>query len=290
MSGLGDKEKWFDRIRKKKRFVIMDLNTFSEKKSTQLSTLNVVTIITSMALVLIFGTYFLIAYTPLKTLIPGYTQTSNRAAIEDNSKALDKLEEEISAKERYAESVRTILKGDIPGDTSAYHIDTLEFKDEQLVVSKSIEDSIFRAQMEAEYLDGGNTVDFGDNGSNMGELFYFTPVIGQVSQSYTPEKGHFGVDIVAPEKSGIKATLDGTVIFASWTSDAGHVIQIQHAYNLISIYKHNSVILKKVGDKVDAGEPIGIIGNTGKYSSGSHLHFELWQNGKALNPQMYINF
>ena len=80
------------------------------------------------------------------------------------------------------------------------------------------------------------------------------------------------------------------MIFAGWTTDNGHVIQVQHTHNLISVYKHNSVLLKGEGDKVRAGEPIAIVGNTGNLSTAAHLHFELWYNGNSINPQEFITF
>jgi murein DD-endopeptidase MepM/ murein hydrolase activator NlpD len=124
----------------------------------------------------------------------------------------------------------------------------------------------------------------------MSAYFFFAPLNGYITSTFNPREEHFGVDIVGPENEAIKATLEGTVIFASWTNDNGYVIQIQHPNNIISVYKHNSALLKKVGDYVKAGEPIAIIGNSGENTSGPHLHFELWYNGIPINPQEYIIF
>ena len=124
----------------------------------------------------------------------------------------------------------------------------------------------------------------------MDRLFFFNPLEGTVTQSYDISEEHFGIDIVAPKNEAVKAVLRGTVIFAEWTVETGYVIQIQHENNLTSIYKHNSVLLKKVGEEVKVGEAIAIVGNTGELSSGPHLHFELWQEGVPLDPENYINF
>ena len=111
-----------------------------------------------------------------------------------------------------------------------------------------------------------------------------------VTHSFNIAEGHFGVDVVAKENEFIKASLDGTVVFAGWTANDGYVIQLQHSNNLMSLYKHNSDLTRHVGDHVKAGEPIAIIGNTGENSSATHLHFELWYNGTPINPQDYILF
>ncbi len=292
MSELEEKESWWDRLRQKRRWVSMDIKTFSERKSFQLSNLNIISIFLSFSLLLIVGTYLIVAYTPIKRLIPGFPDGSEKAQIQKVAQETNQINTKaIEATTRYYQSIATILNDGIPGDTSSYGLDTLEYKDQELELSSSEEDSLLRVQMEEErkfLLESQNGGMGNDNG--MGNVFFFTPITGTVSQSFAAEKGHMGVDVVAAENEGIKATLDGTVIFASWTSDAGHVIQIQHSNNLISVYKHNSVLLKEVGEKVEAGEPIAIIGNSGEYTSGPHLHFELWQNGSPVNPQMYINF
>ena len=121
-------------------------------------------------------------------------------------------------------------------------------------------------------------------------IHFFTPMKGMISNSYDGLSGHYGVDVVGPKNERISAVLDGTVIFAEWTLNTGYVVQIQHGKDLVSIYKHNQELLKKPGEFVKAGEAIAILGNSGELTSGPHLHFELWHNGKALNPENYIKF
>jgi murein DD-endopeptidase MepM/ murein hydrolase activator NlpD len=119
----------------------------------------------------------------------------------------------------------------------------------------------------------------------------FAPIRGSVTDSFDPENAHFGTDIVSPIKNeAIKSVYAGMVIFASWTSDFGFVIQVQHENDLISVYKHNSVLLKTVGDAVSAGDAIAIMGNTGELTTGPHLHFEIWHKGEPINPENYIAF
>ena len=125
------------------------------------------------------------------------------------------------------------------------------------------------------------------NNSLTGILF-FTPLEGQISQSFERKSGHLGLDIVGAKNDPIKSTLDGTIIFADWTTDGGHEIHIQHSNNIVSVYKHNSYLLKKTGDRVRAGDPVAIMGNTGSQTDGAHLHFEIWVNGKPVDPQNYL--
>jgi len=119
---------------------------------------------------------------------------------------------------------------------------------------------------------------------------FFKPLNGIITAKFAPLEKHYGIDIVAPHNDAVKSVLDGTVIMAAWTLETGYVIVIQHAGNLISVYKHNAVLLKQEGDFVKAGEPIAIAGNSGEISTGPHLHFELWYNGNPVNPTNYINF
>ena len=120
-------------------------------------------------------------------------------------------------------------------------------------------------------------------------MLFFTPLKGVVSQGYD-QAIHPYVDITAPSGSVVKAVLDGTVIFSGWSADAGHTIQIQHDGDIVSIYKHNEKLLKKTGDKVSAGTPIALVGNTGEMTTGAHLHFELWHKGETVDPTKHISF
>lgn len=120
-------------------------------------------------------------------------------------------------------------------------------------------------------------------------MHFFCPLKGVISQAYNPVS-HPYVDITAPEGSVVKAILDGTVIYSGWSEDYGHTIQLQHEEDIVSIYKHNEKLLKKTGDKVTAGAPIALVGNSGDLTTGTHLHLELWHQGSAVDPAKYINF
>ena len=154
---------------------------------------------------------------------------------------------------------------------------------------RSKEDSLLRDYVEREDSYSLKSSSNANQNSNR-NIYFFTPLKGSLTNSYDPTTDHFGVDVVAPKDEAIKATLDGTVISADWTVETGYVIHLQHKNDLISVYKHNSVLLKKTGDLVKAGEPIAIIGNSGELTSGPHLHFELWKAGIPLDPTKYVNF
>ena len=190
--------------------------------------------------------------------------------------------------------MQAILRGEDP------HTEDLLAQDSSLIDSfavdeagnpaiKAKEDSLLRDYVEREDSYSLKATS-ASSSSSESRLYYFTPLKGTVTNTFNQAEAHFGVDIVAPKNEAIKAALDGTVIFADWTVETGYVIQLQHKNNITSIYKHNSVLLKEVGQRVKAGEAIAIIGNTGKLSSGPHLHFELWKEGKAIDPMQFINF
>jgi murein DD-endopeptidase MepM/ murein hydrolase activator NlpD len=125
---------------------------------------------------------------------------------------------------------------------------------------------------------------------SISNFFFFTPIQGIISNGYNPANRHFGIDIVSKMNEAVKSVLDGTVILSAWTLQTGNIIAVQHQSNIISVYKHNSVLLKKEGDNVKAGDPIAIVGESGEMQTGPHLHFELWYNGNPVNPREYISF
>jgi len=121
-------------------------------------------------------------------------------------------------------------------------------------------------------------------------MYFTSPLNGEVAAAFMPDKGHYGIDILAPKNTAIKAAMDGYVFFSDWTLETGNTIGIQHTNNVITFYKHNATLLKKAGNFVRAGEGVAIIGNTGELTNGPHLHFELWHKGKPVDPGEYVDF
>ena len=283
-----EKRGFWEKWRYKYRFVILNSDNFEERLSFKLSRLNVF-VLSSFALVfLIGGTTLLISLTPLREYIPGYTSTNMRRHVVELNHLSDSLLTAIESKDRYLENIKFIVDGKTPSDIE--DLISVENNSIENVVFETIsEDSVLRKQIEEEerfslFASANNNTQSVDN------VLFFAPIKGVVTQSFNPKKQHLGIDIVAPENEAIKAALDGTVALSSWTSETGYIIAILHDNNLFSVYKHNSVLLKKQGAKVSAGEAIAIIGNSGEFSTGPHLHFELWHNNKPIDPEQYIVF
>lgn len=241
------------------------------------------------AVVLFVLTIFCItAFTPVRTFIPGYPDAHSKRAAILNAMRIDSLEAVITTWHLYSENLRRVIDGQQP-----LRIDSLidsrktaedKFADAHLA---DRQDSILRQTvMEEEQFELTET---GKRDLPIEGLHFFTPLKGIISQGYDPVI-HPYIDITAPANSVVAAVLDGTVIFAGWNDEAGYTIQIQHNNDIVSTYKHNQKLLKKTGDKVTAGSPIAMVGNTGSLSTGDHLHFELWHKGEAIDPTKYINF
>ncbi len=284
------RKKLFQRLKNKYRLVIMNEQTFEEKASFNLRPLNVFVTVGIVIILLITLTTFIIAFTPLREYIPGYADVKMQRKVYSLAMKADSMEKAVNARDLYIQNISNIVNGNMDGSadenkkTQGAKYDTIRS------LKKSVQDSVLRKEIESQdqYALGVKTQTAFSN--NMSGFLFFPPVKGTVTNRFDPVTKHFGIDIVANANEAVKATLDGTVLIANFTSETGYLIAIQHSNNLISFYKHNSSLLKKAGDFVKAGEVIAIIGNSGELSSGPHLHFELWYNGTALDPQKYISF
>ncbi len=246
----------------------------------------------ALAVIFIIGSVtLLISFTSLREFIPGYPNAQTRRAIVQNALKADSLEHTIRMWDFHLNNIQRIVTGleplqpenlttaSAPGDTSV----KVAFSQ---VVSK--EDSLLREEVIRQ-----EKFSLGSDNKRVTQiegLHFFPPVKGVVSNTFNKATNHPYIDIAAPANSVVSAVLDGTVVLAAWTEETGFTLQIQHDNDLISIYKHNSKLLKKSGDKVKAGTAIGLVGNTGKLSSGYHLHFELWHKGVPVDPTQYIKF
>lgn len=280
-------KKFWDRLKYKYKLSIFNETSYEEVFCMRLSQLHVLTALSVLAVVLVFLTTWLIAFTGLREFIPGYPDGKMRHMITENALRLDSLAMELDKRDRFIASFQMVLLGeDMPhqeakSDSSKAMYDTIQF-------NITAEENAFRAAMEEQER---FNLSLGQKKKDNNEYFhFFPPVEGIVSRSFEDKKGHFGTDIVAKADAKVSSVLDGVVIFTDWTVKTGYVIQVQHANNLISIYKHNSTLLKKQGDYVRAGEVIGIVGNTGEETTGPHLHFELWRAGNPLNPENFMKF
>ncbi len=271
----------------KYRLVILNENTFEEKISFKLSRLNVFVSSTLLIIGLIAFTILLIAFTPLREYIPGYSSTKLKKQATELTYETDSLVRELNNTNNYLENIRKVLKGDIKNNQINRDSLRKRFKlDPSTVDLLPIkQDSMLRAEVALE-----DKYNLFERTSNNASISLFPPISGTLSQGFNLEKKHFAVDIVAPRGTPVKATANGVVVFAEWTADTGHVIILKHDNGILSAYKHNGVLNKTQGDSVRTGEVIAEVGNTGELTTGAHLHFELWQNGTPINPLNFIDF
>ena len=280
------------RLRNKYRLVILNDDTFEEKVSLKLSPLNVFVFAGTIILTLITLVIYLIAFTPMREYVPGYADVNMQRNVYRLSFLADSLEKEMEFKDKFIDNMKSIIDGTIEEkDTLGKKPKLSEKTETPKTLPHSSDDSALRAMIESEdRFDLMQQERKPQKNSGINSFFFFTPVKGIVTNIFNTKEKHYGVDVAAAPNEAIKATLDGTVVLATWTTETGYVIGIQHNNNLFSLYKHNSALLKKAGTSVKAGEAIAIIGNSGEMSTGPHLHFELWYNGSPVNPKDYISF
>jgi hypothetical protein len=284
-------ERFRKRIRDKYRLVIMNDDTFEEQASFVLSPFNVFVFAGALTLFLIVSVTYLIAFTSLREYIPGYADVSIRRDLIKVNMRVDSLENELELKDFYLRNLSNIISGEVVDPTQSIkpNRDSTRRYD-RMEIRPSTEDSMMRAQIEEEERNMIRLREGSRANQGIKSFFFFVPLSGIAINKFKSTPDHFGVDIAAKRNDIVKSTLDGTVTLATWTPQTGYVIQVQHDGNLISIYKHNSALLKKPGERVKAGEPVAIVGDTGEHSSGIHLHFELWYKGIPIDPQDYISF
>ena len=276
--------------RDKFRFTIFNDTTFEEVWRIRLTQYNAFLLVSAIIVFIIGGTYSLLAFTNLRELIPGYPDLTMRRNILINAIRLDSLEHELALRDKYFDNLKAIISGNTPEEIRTAQDTSINYK--LINFKRSTEDSMLRARVEKE--EKYNLVlrpVSQEKITSFSGLHFFPPVKGIISGRYHPGTGHFGCDIVTKPKSSVCAALDGTIIFTGWTMETGFVIQVQHANNLISVYKHNANLLKETGDFVRAGEAISIVGDSGElYTSGPHLHLEIWYKGSPLDPEKHILF
>ncbi len=281
--------KLLQKLKNKYRLSIYNDSTFEEVWYIRLSPMNVLALSGTLLIVFMGLFYLLVAYTSIREFIPGYPDANMVRNIMNNASHLDSLETQIDQKDAYIKNLSDIIAGKVPDleDTSQARTEV----NKKVEFTRSVDDSLMRQKIESE--EQYNLMVTGAIQTKQQSLpvfHFFKPVNGLVTNGFKPDEDHYGTDIVCAPNELVKAVLDGTVILANWTLETGYVIEIQHDNNLVSIYKHNSELLKKVGNRVKAGEGIAIVGNSGEYTTGPHLHFELWHDGIPKNPEDYIAF
>lgn len=281
------KKSFWHRIRFKYKLSFFNETTLEEVWSFHLSQLSAFVSLALFAFFLIAITSFIIIKTPIRNYLPGYLDVEVRKEIVQNTLRADSLERVLTIQALYLNNVAGILSGTLPID-SIKRIDSLAQADVNYEIPRTEAEQTFLKTLEEE--EKFNLTVLNPTAAVTDGVIFYKPVNGVISANYEADIKHYGVDIAAEVKESVMSTLDGTVVFTGFDPNFGNVIQIQHKNGFLSIYKHNELVLKQPGDQVVAGEAIALVGNTGKLSTGPHLHFELWYRGTPVNPEEYIVF
>jgi murein DD-endopeptidase MepM/ murein hydrolase activator NlpD len=285
-----------DVIKHKHRFVVMDTDTFKEKFSFQLSGINLFVTVGITVIVFIILTTVLIAFTPLREWIPGYTDNAMVEQTYVNARKIDSLETQLAEQEWLVNTIQAVLSGKEMGeDVQSIATDsTATLQQLATVYRRSVEDSLLRQEVEREdnryqVKSASVSVPNAESSPALSHLFY-PPLKGNRLNLFDAAGRHLGIDISGAVGQPVYAAYGGTVVSAQFTAESGYVISIQHPGNVITVYRNTNMPLKHQGDAVRAGEPIAYVGNSGSHEPGPHLHFEMWVNGSPVNPEEYISF
>lgn len=271
----------------KNRLVILNEDSFEEIFSLKLTLMNVFVVATIGAVLIITTTTFIIAFTPLREYIPGYASDELKRNATVLALKSDSLTNAVKKNEAYIASIKKILTGDVDfaqrNKDSIYATRTENGDVEEVQISEA--DKKLRQEVAQE-----DKYNLFEKAQSKVSVVLFPPAKGSITEKFSSNKRHFAVDVALAKNTPIKATLNGTVIFADWTPSTGNVIIIRHNNGFISVYKHAASLTKSQGDVVRTGEAIALAGSTGQESTGVHLHFELWKDGYAIDPTQFIEF
>ncbi|MCK5637686.1 MAG: M23 family metallopeptidase [Flavobacteriaceae bacterium] len=279
------KNKLKEKLTYKYRFVVLNEDTFEERFSFKLNRLNAFIFGGLFSVLLIALTTLLIAFTPLKEYIQGYSSTELKKEASNLLYKVDSINQALSVNNLYIENIQQVLKGEIKRVDFNKDSVLKQLKIENIDFAPSAIDSVFRNAVEEE-----DRFSVFEQATDNTDIVFSSPIKGEITQNYNSEENHFAIDIAVDKDTPVKAVADGTIIFEGFTADTGYVIIIEHIQGFISVYKHNSSIFKSQGELVKSGEVIASAGSTGSMSTGPHLHFELWDDGYPVNPSNYINF
>ena len=269
------------------KVVVSSEDTFEEKLSFKANKINAIIIILLYSIILIAFTISIVFFTQLREMVPGYSSSDllNRAIY--LTKKTDSLEQQIALNNKFYKSIEDVLSGNVDEFISRdeLSIDSNLINSDIFTIYPNLQDSILR-----QYVENEDKFNLTNNELVIENKMFFSPIKGEITQSFNFNENHFAVDIAADIGTPVKSILDGKIVFSEWSLETGYVVVIDHGENIISVYKHNSKTLKEQNDFVQAGEVIAYSGNQGNLSSGPHLHFELWKNGTPIDPEPLLNF
>ena len=271
----------------KNRLVILNEDTFEEIFSLRLTLMNVFVVATIGALLIIFVTTYIIAFTPLREFIPGYASTQLKKDATELALKSDSLSHALKKNDAYIQSIKKVLTGDL--EYAKFNKDSIMAKASEPVSNEDLQPSKadLKLRLEVEREDKYNLF---EKEKPKVSTVLFPPVKGMITEKFNPANKHYAVDIALPKNTPIKSIMSGKVIFADWTSNTGNVVIIRHNNGFISVYKHAASLTVSQGDAVKTGEVIALAGSTGQESTGVHLHFELWKDGYSIDPSIFIEF
>ncbi|NJB86647.1 murein DD-endopeptidase MepM/ murein hydrolase activator NlpD [Lewinella marina] len=280
------------------QLVVRGAHDYRELATYNLTPLNIYIGLSTLFLLSTGLVFLLIIFTPLREYVPGYGDVIERREMAELEASVAELMELVEGQNLYIDNLkRTVLGEAVTADSVENQSVAAGVTGEVTPLPPSPEEIRLRQELERERAGQREATaaaaplpTSGSNAVPLAQVYLVAPVHGEVSAGFNLATDHTGVDILAPQNTAIKATRAGIVFLSEFSNANGNVIGIQHDNNLISFYKHNSSLLKQVGDRVQAGEAIAIIGNTGTQSTGPHLHFELWHEGRAVDPTAFVSF
>lgn len=270
----------------KNRLVILNEDSFEEIFSLKLNLMNVFVGLTLISIVMIALTTYIIAFTPLREYIPGYSSSKLKKDAIDNAMKSDSLQKVLDENNIYLVSIKKVLTGDI--EHAALNRDSIiaaEHNDVNVDLTPKEAELKLREQVALE--DKYNLFEKAQPKVN---LVLFAPAKGHITENYNAKDKHFSVDIMLAANTPVKSVAAGTVLFSDWTPIQGNVIIIRHNDGIISIYKKASSLTKVQGDVVKSGEVIAMAGTSEDADKGAYLQFELWKDGYPINPTQFIDF
>ena len=267
------------------KVVISNEDTFEEKLSFRINKISTFVLFLTYSAIVILATIGIVFFTDVRELVPGYSPPKLLNQVIDLSKKADSLEKKINLDTQFYKSIEDVLSGNT--DTIILRDDIskkINLEEESFsLISPNLQDSVLR-----KYVEKQDEFNLTKNELIVSDKTFFPPIRGSITQRFNINESHYAIDIAADIGSPVKSVLDGRIIFSEWSIDTGYVIIIDHGDNIISVYKHNSKALKDQNDFVNAGEIIALSGNQGNLSTGPHLHFELWNNGVPINPEIFL--
>ncbi len=279
------KSKLREKLILKYRLVILNEDTLEERVSFKLNRLNVYVIGGVFAILLIFLTSILIAFSPLKEYIPGYSSTKLKKTATKLTEDVDSLDLNLAINALYIKNIKDVLTGNIKTEELNKDSIVQQLNSEGVDLNPTKNEKEFR-----DYIDEKERFSLFEKATKKTEIVFFAPLKGKITTTYNAKEKHFAIDVAVAQNTPIKAVANGTVIFADFTAETGHVIILEHQQGYLSVYKHNATLFKEQGDLVKSGEVIANSGSTGSLTTGPHLHFELWSDGYPINPTNFIDF